>query len=186
MYTCWPGRCWYVCYMYHFMADPGISEPGAWSGRGRILESFGLFWCPLIQVYVCFSVKIDKNKHQKIFQTGKRAPGAQVLDPPLDIKKYFVCFCIPVFLILFFFNPWFSFYDQVCKSFGGFTYILMELAIWLTRLAPIGLILTYFYSKTNVSFCYWYYNDLSEMKFVDQQQLLHVRVHTYLETEILW
>ena len=36
-----------------------------------------------IKFYVCNELKIYKNKPKKIFQTGKRARGAPVLDPPL-------------------------------------------------------------------------------------------------------
>ena len=35
-----------------------------------------------IKVYACYTIKILKNKPPK-FQTGGRAPGALVLDPPL-------------------------------------------------------------------------------------------------------
>ena len=38
-----------------------------------------------IKVYAGYTVKIYKNKSQFFFTTGGRAPGALVLDPPLNI-----------------------------------------------------------------------------------------------------
>ena len=37
-----------------------------------------------IKVYACFTVKIYKNKPVIFFKRGGGAPGAPVLDPPLN------------------------------------------------------------------------------------------------------
>ena len=92
--------------MYNQWRIQEFKNRGARSRRGRILWVWGLFWCPLhtyplfcsestyckhcmmatTKVNVRYTVKSYKNKLKKI-QTGGRAPGAPVLDPPLIIRS---------------------------------------------------------------------------------------------------
>ena len=85
------------------MADPGISKPGARSRSGRILRSVVRFDAPSLIPFV-FAVRVLNKIHDvnivcyynhsicmlysqnlpKNFKPGGRAPGAPVLDPPLD------------------------------------------------------------------------------------------------------
>ena len=45
-----------------------------------------------IKVNACYTVKSYKNKLENKFQTGGRAPGAPVLDPPLvRIIELYTC-----------------------------------------------------------------------------------------------
>ena len=52
-----------------------------------------------IKVYACYAVKIYKKNTKKYFQTGGRAPGAAVLDPPL------ICVSLGMTLHETFVNP---------------------------------------------------------------------------------